>query len=374
MIVDDERGNLKLLEQLLKEEGYDIHPYSRGAFALAAAEEDPPDLVLLDVNMPEMNGFEVCERLKASKRLSSIPVIFLSGLAETDQKVKAFLCGGMDYITKPFQLEEVQLRIRTHVAVQRARRAEQALLEGTLNGAVRAMAELVHFAGPALWDRSESIRKLVVHMAARMELEEPWQYEFAAILCLIGCVSLPAETFDRAYTREALSPEEEQMFRSHPEAGYRLLADIPRLENAATMIRHQQRPCGALTGVTGQGACMLRIAAEIDRRMLKGFSFKTALSQLRAAPLIYPSAILNSLTDYAPLAVTFEFKCLAVEEWRASMILDEDLLTKDGLMVLQKGITLNYTLIERARNFASSRGIREPVRVRIICVDAALPG
>src|SRR5580704_14180132 len=84
MVVDDQPANLKLMEDMLRGQGYGVRSFPRGRMALAAAGEQPPDLILLDINMPEMNGFEVCERLKADQKLALIPVIFLSALNETD--------------------------------------------------------------------------------------------------------------------------------------------------------------------------------------------------------------------------------------------------------------------------------------------------
>jgi signal transduction histidine kinase len=122
MVVDDTPANLQLLEGLLRERGYHVRALPRGRLALAAAEAEPPDLILLDINMPEMNGYEVCERLRAHPQLKDIPVLFISALNETLDKVKAFALGGLDYITKPFQIEEVEARVRTHLELRRQQR------------------------------------------------------------------------------------------------------------------------------------------------------------------------------------------------------------------------------------------------------------
>lgn len=118
LIVDDTPQNLKVLSDFLRNQGYKARPVSSGKLALRAAETSPPDLVLLDINMPEMNGYEVCEAFKAHPKLKDIPIIFISALSETLDKVRAFNVGGIDYITKPFQFEEVQVRIRTHLALR----------------------------------------------------------------------------------------------------------------------------------------------------------------------------------------------------------------------------------------------------------------
>ncbi len=118
LIVDDTPANLRLLSGILKEEGYKVRPAPSGPLALAAAQSSPPDLILLDINMPDMNGYEVCRQLKTDEELEHIPVIFLSALSETEDKLRAFEAGGVDYITKPFRYEEVRARVETHLRIR----------------------------------------------------------------------------------------------------------------------------------------------------------------------------------------------------------------------------------------------------------------
>jgi len=125
MVVDDTPANLQLLHQMLRENAYRVLAFTDGRMALTAAAKSPPDLILLDIKMPGMDGFEVCERLKADEVLKEIPVIFISALSETIDKVKAFAVGGVDYITKPFQFEEVNARIETHLEIRRQKRELQ---------------------------------------------------------------------------------------------------------------------------------------------------------------------------------------------------------------------------------------------------------
>jgi len=114
-VVDDTAANLHLLCNLLEDAGYDVRPFPRGELALKGIAYSPPDLVLLDIQMPEMDGYEVCEKLKSDELTRNIPVIFISALSETFDKVKAFQVGGVDYITKPFQTEEILARVATHL-------------------------------------------------------------------------------------------------------------------------------------------------------------------------------------------------------------------------------------------------------------------
>ncbi|NUM45891.1 MAG: response regulator [Anaerolineales bacterium] len=118
LVVDDTPANLRLLAGMLTEHHYKVRPVPNGTLAIGAAQAAPPDLILLDINMPGMNGYEVCKALKSAPQTRDIPVIFISALDEVTDKVKAFEVGGVDYITKPFQFEEVMARIETHLTLR----------------------------------------------------------------------------------------------------------------------------------------------------------------------------------------------------------------------------------------------------------------
>jgi PleD family two-component response regulator len=119
LVVDDTRENLRLLVRLLVERGYKVRPASNGRMALTAAQIAPPHLILLDIMMPELDGYQVCEALKAEEKTRHIPVIFISALHETEEIVRGFTAGGVDYITKPFQAEEVLARVHNHLSLRK---------------------------------------------------------------------------------------------------------------------------------------------------------------------------------------------------------------------------------------------------------------
>jgi sigma-B regulation protein RsbU (phosphoserine phosphatase) len=139
LIVDDTPANLHLLSQMLAEQGYRVRPVPDGPLALAATRAEPPDLILLDIRMPEMNGYEVCEHLKADAQTRDIPIIFISALDAIQDKVRAFTVGGVDYVTKPFQVEEVLARVETHLTLRE--------LQKQLQDANKKMAQELALAG-----------------------------------------------------------------------------------------------------------------------------------------------------------------------------------------------------------------------------------
>ena len=168
LVVDDTPANLQVLVGLLKERGHRVRPVLEGRLALRAARAEVPDLILLDINMLDMNGFEVCEQLKADPKLADTPVIFISGNTETVDKVRAFSVGGVDYVTKPFQMAEVEARVATHLELRRKRRELQESLE-----ALR---------------RLETLRDSLVHMVVH-DLRSP----LAAISACLEVIKWDAE-------------------------------------------------------------------------------------------------------------------------------------------------------------------------------------
>lgn len=125
LIVDDTPVNLRLLSTMLKKSGYEVRGVLNGAMALMGAKAKPPDVILLDINMPEMNGYEVCQRLKQMEETRDIPIIFISALGDVLDKVKAFQVGGVDYIGKPFQFEEVLARLENQLTLRRLQKQTQ---------------------------------------------------------------------------------------------------------------------------------------------------------------------------------------------------------------------------------------------------------
>ncbi len=118
LVIDDTLANLRLLVNLLRENGYKVRAVSNGYEALETIQKSPPDLILLDILMPDLSGYEVCKRLKEDVNTQDIPIIFLSALSDGLDKVKAFSVGGSDYITKPFQVEEVLARVKNQLTIQ----------------------------------------------------------------------------------------------------------------------------------------------------------------------------------------------------------------------------------------------------------------
>lgn len=129
VIVDDQPNNLRVLSGILQQVGYKVRPALDGAVALKSIKSSPPDLILLDIRMPEMDGYEVCRQLKLDEQTRDIPVIFISALQDMEDKLAAFQAGGVDYVSKPFQMEEVLARVQAHLKLYRLQRDLQDIVD-----------------------------------------------------------------------------------------------------------------------------------------------------------------------------------------------------------------------------------------------------
>lgn len=161
MIVDDVPMNLKVLDTILRSLGHDVFAFPRGDMFLSAVRAAPPDLVLLDINLPDMDGYAICALLKEDPSLRDIPVIFVSALTEPLDKLKAFGSGGSDYIAKPFDISEVRARVTTHLEIRRLRRE--------LNGTLRPHEERMN---ARLREVADAARTVVIALARLAEFRD----------------------------------------------------------------------------------------------------------------------------------------------------------------------------------------------------------
>lgn len=144
MVIDDTPANLRLLDTMLTSEGYKVFCFPKGDMAIRSALKNKPDLIFLDINMPGMNGYEVCRILKSYPETEDIPVIFISALSDTLDKLKAFSIGGVDYVTKPFEVAEVRARLKTHLrihALENTLKENNVQLEVKIREQVREISE-----------------------------------------------------------------------------------------------------------------------------------------------------------------------------------------------------------------------------------------
>lgn len=259
LAVDDTPASLKLLTELLKAEGYEVRSAINGELALRSAQHSPPELVLLDIRMPEMDGFEVCRRLKADPATAPVPVIFVSALTDTDEKLRGFGLGAVDFVTKPFQREELLARVRTHLEMQRLRHhledvvaertarleASQHQLQSTLLDFVAVLGATVEMRDPY----TAGHQRRVAHLASAIAQELQWHahqiqgLHLASVVHDFGKIKVPAEILSKP---GRLTTLEFALIQEHAANGYDILKSIQfPWPIADTVHQHHERLDGS---------------------------------------------------------------------------------------------------------------------------------
>ena len=246
-IVDDIPANLGLLDNMLRDGGYQVYAFPAAGMAIRAAAKNPPDLFMLDINMPGIDGYEACRLLKADPELKDIPVIFISALTEPWDKVKAFKLGGVDYVNKPFQFEEVLARVATHIKMHRMQKELESyntLLEKRVSNQVKeiadsqlatimALAKLAESRDDDTGQHLERVQAFFQVMVGHLSLNGRYQdlsedmlsknSNYACALHDIGKVGIPDAILLKP---DRLTPEEFQVMKKHTYIGSDTLQSV----------------------------------------------------------------------------------------------------------------------------------------------------
>jgi putative two-component system response regulator len=266
VIVDDNANNLRVLSGMLEQAGYRVRPSISGEMALHSIELNLTDLILLDIRMPGADGYEICRRLKANARTRDIPVIFISALHEVEDKLAAFRAGGVDYVTKPFQMEEVVARVKTHVELHRMRHGlEQMVLARTheleqthkelrkkekshsdsLLQTIEAISLTIEKRDPYTAGHQKRVSGLAVALGVELGLggDQLEGLRLGALIHDIGKINIPAEILNRPGRLDVI---EMALVRPHPQAGYDIVAGIDLPWPVANMVvQHHERLDGS---------------------------------------------------------------------------------------------------------------------------------
>jgi CheY-like chemotaxis protein len=332
------------------------------------AQDDPFAVVVSDMRMPGMDGIQLLNTIK-SQSPDTIRVM-LTGNADMDTAIKAINEGSIfRFLNKPCA-KEVMAKTLTAALVQyRLVTAEKNLLEQTLSGTIQVLTEVLSLVNPAAFSRAERTRRYIHHIVKAMSLGNPWQYEVAAMLSQLGCVTLPPETIDAVYKGDKLSANEQKQYDSHPSVAYDLLSKIPRLEPIAWMIEHQNRPMVAASAVE-PGMANMRLGAEILRLTLayeklihKGASRTEAAHRLASQNKSFSPEFFDALVTLDPNAEQGEIRKCRIQELSIGMIIQQEVRTAEGTLLVAKGQEVTSPLLSKLTNFHARHVISGDVTV-----------
>lgn len=259
LAVDDTSASLKLLVDLLKVEGYRVRAAISGELALHAAAANPPDLVLLDIRMPGMDGYEVCRRLKAEPATCDVPVIFVSAASEMSEKLHGFEMGAVDYVTKPYQRDELMARVRTHIELNQLRhhleylvdertaalKASEKKLRVSMLESITALAAIVEMRDPYTAGHQRRVAELAVAIAQALQLADDRVegVHLASVVHDVGKIRVPAEILSKPGRLTAI---EFALIKEHSQNGYEILKTIAfPWPIAQIVLQHHERLDGS---------------------------------------------------------------------------------------------------------------------------------
>jgi len=373
LCVDDDEGVLDAYRRGLRK-AFTIETASSGQQALElVTRQGPFAVVLSDMRMPGIGGIQL---LSAIRQKSPDTVrIMLTGHADQRAAIDAVNEGEVfRFLTKPCPSDVLVKALAAGIQQHRLVTAEKELLGKTLRGAIKVLAEVLSLTNPVAFGHASRVQRLVSQLCEKLEVKNRWECEVAAMLSQIGCVTIPAKTLEKVRQRQSLSSEERKMYDSHPSIGRELVANIPRLEQAADIIARQNDPFVG-RGPTGEsavadapplGARMLKAALDFDRLRWGGQSDANAILALRQETCVYDPAVLGALEAIVGFDQAMQVRDIALDELMADMILAEDVTAEDGMIVVGKGQQVSASLRERLKNFARARTIKEPIRVLVM--------
>jgi len=366
LLVDDDNNILDGYRRSLSRE-FVMETAMGGEQALKLdADNGPYAVVVSDMRMPGMDGIQLLSKIKAQSP-DTIRVM-LTGNADTETAINAINEGSIfRFLNKPCSKEMMAKTLTAALVQYRLVTAEKQLLEQTLSGSIQVLTEVLSLVNPAAFSRAERARRYIHHIVTSMKLPNVWQYEVAAMMSQLGCVTLPSETIEAVYSGEKLSATEQTQYDAHPSVAYDLLSKIPRLEPIAWMIEHQNRPVREVDETEKKdmrlGAEILRLTLAYEKLIHKGVSRTEAVHTLTGQNKNFSPQFFDALVELDPNSDEGEIRQCRIEALATGMIIQQDVRTGEGELLVSKGQEVTSPLLSKLKNFHARRVITGEVTV-----------
>ena len=378
LVVDDDPVVRKLTRQLLSKITESVHAVANGEDALRVAPQLDPDLILLDVNMPGMDGFAVCKRLREDPRTREIPIIMVTALNDRESRLRGLDSGADDFISKPYDRMELRTRVRSILRVNRYRRLmeERDHRKRAWRGAVSVLGELLAIRDPSTFGVAQRVERRSVDLARRLKVGDHDTLRLSAMFCQLGRLTIPDSVLMKGSSNLELTRGERAMMRAIPESSRSMLAHIPELRRVGTVVYWQDKnfdgtgfPREDLNGRNIPVASrIIRVARDFEQLIEDGLSNDEAQLRLHSQDRWYDPAVLTALdAQLLDEAAEYSLRATAISlpELRIGMEILEDIATVDDLLVVVgAGTRITGPMLERLHNFARLKGIREPIVIK----------
>ena len=371
LLVDDDLNILSGYQRSLHGQ-FQLETATGGSQALQLiTHKGPYAVVVSDMRMPGMDGIQLLSKVKVES--PDTVRIMLTGAGDIETAIQAVNEGNIfRFLSKPCD-KELMSKTLTAARVQyRLVTAEKELLERTLHGSIQVLTEVLSLVNPAAFGRAMRARRYIHHLAEALHLENAWQFEVAALMSQLGCVTLPPEIIEAVYAGQKLSAEEQAQYDAHPCMAGDLLSRIPRLEPIAWMIKYQTQTPPFDDDVTDRekadmrtGAEILRLALDFEKLISQGSSRTEAAHRLSRQYKSFSPGVFDALVELDPNAEEGEVRRCWVNELSPGMIVQQDIRTFSGILVVSKGQEVTVPLILRLKNLCDRKALTGDVTVSL---------
>lgn len=372
LFVDDEPNVLQSIKRNLRKD-FDVDTANGGEEALQKlASNGDYAIVVSDMRMPGMNGVEFLS--KAKQQWPDTVRMMLTGNADQQTAVDAVNKGDVfRFLNKPCDAVALASAVTVGLRQYELITAEKHLLENTLRGSIKALADILALTNPELFGRTTRFKTRLAQIAEAMQLTNTWQFESAALLSQLGCVTLPADLVRRQSSGEVLAKEELAEFSAHANVGADLLMTIPRMEDVAQYIRYQGKnfdgsgfPADSTSGETiPLGARLLRVVIDFDAAESSGLSTTDALQRLKQSPTKYDPDVLAALEKASNQASGLKAATVAINKLTDAMVIAADVLTFDNVLLIAKGQETTLSTRRHLQSYKANGQIGESVSVLV---------
>jgi len=367
LVVDDERNVLDGMRRSLHKY-YSVYVAPGGKEGLVILQKHGPfPVVISDMRMPEMDGIEF---LKQVEKLCPDTVrIMLTGNADQETAVNAINQGHVfQFLNKPVSTDDLVRVIQKGITQHDLITAERELLEKTLLGSIQALVDILSLTNPLAFTRAMRIRDYSVQVCQRLNIQDSWHIEMAAMLSQVACVTIPAEVLEKHFAGEMLKDAERNMIDSQPKMVVDLIGHIPRLEPVVNIIQGLITPPdaeGLEPGDIDFGSCLIHTLLTLDLYMGRGRSLEGTLKTLSKGKATNNIALLEALTRLKLGNYDTQSQLISLDKVNTGMVLDEDIVTYEGLLIAAKGYHITTVLRQRLLNFRKQGEIESMIRVLI---------
>lgn len=369
LFVDDEEKVLDSIRRDLRKR-FHIYTAGSGIEALDILKEQGPFAVIVsDMRMPFMDGIQLLAAVK--DQYPETVRLMLTGNADQETATEAVNKGQIfRFLNKPCSTSTLAMAIALAQRQYRLITAEKELLNKTLHGSITVLSQVLSLASPMAFSSSLRVQGMVGELAEKLQLSNIWQFEIAALMSQIGCITLPPDTLNKLYTGQELTTEEEKMYQAHPLVGAELLEKIPRLETVAAIISHQLLPYASFAERTdideevGLGAQILKISIDFDSLLHRGYKRADALTHLQNKPAEYNPDLLKLLPGIKLNPENEKVLAIEIRDLAVGMIAEQDIMALNGVLIAPKGQEITCSLITGLKNFSQQVGVKEPILVK----------